>query len=290
VTPFGPVRSTSAPAGDGDGAAESGGVGAEVAAGGVGDATLGAATVGLASLASPQVAPPPEYPLVPPFSDFYLEMAAQRRRIVSGQAGDDDPGARSILLDLLRRQEAAAESAGAGAIYRQAEYVMAAFADEVFRELHWPGRAEWIENPLELELFGSRDGRDEVYRRIDALLARGDAADRELARVDLAVLSLGFRGRYRGPEETSHIDAYRRELFTVAFDQPPAPLPPDVRLFPQAYDGVASRGRVLRLPALRPAVVLFTLAAAGYLVVSHAVWRSAVSEVAEVVGRILALP
>lgn len=236
------------------------------------------------------VAPPPEYPLVPPFSDFYLTMAEERRRILGGRSDDGRPSARSTLLDLLNRQAAAAEAAGAGGVYRQAEYVMAAFADETFRELHWPGRAEWIEQGLEQELFGSNDGRDEVYRRIDELLARPEAADLELARVDLAVLSLGFRGRYRGPEETSHIDAYRRDLFSVAYGTAPAPLPADTVLFPQAYEGIASRGRTLLLPALRTAAALCALAAAGYLVAAHVVWRLAVDEVAELVGRILALP
>jgi len=60
------------------------------------------------------------------------------------------------LLGLLNRQEAEVRRTGgeyASAIYRRAQYVMAALADEIFLYLDWPGREAWRANLLEFVVF-----------------------------------------------------------------------------------------------------------------------------------------
>lgn len=150
------------------------------------------------------------------FTEFVVELQRQKARALEGgwafdaspaapfdpaQPGDRGPNPLwEALAGLLRRQAREAERTGTSGetIYREAQYAMVALADEVFIGGlgDWPGRDAWKRYHLELALFGSQVAGQEVFRRIDRLLARRDPGQRDLAEVYFYVLSLGFRGTY----------------------------------------------------------------------------------------------
>ena len=93
-------------------------------------------------------------------------------------------------------------------------YAMTAIADEVFLNMDWNGKRYWEENMLETKFFGSQIAGDEIFNRIDKLISEKEPLGTEKAEIYLDMLSLGFKGKFRGiDEETTEINMYRRKLF-----------------------------------------------------------------------------
>jgi type VI secretion system protein ImpK len=237
--------------------------------------------------------PHPGFCLLDAFTVFFTAMSQARRQLLSGSAeASSGSGAdvRQQLLTLLKAQGEAARKAEAAESYAEVQYLSAVFADEVFLDLVWPGRAAWAAEPLEQTLFGTHSGKDEVFEHLDALLARGVGTDLDLAKTYLLALSLGFRGRYRGGEEASHLTAYREQLYRGIYGTAPGTLPGSGRLFPEAYLSTASQGARRKLPALRGWVALFLSALVLYGIYSYALWERATAEISDAVARVLSLP
>ncbi|MFL6259193.1 MAG: DotU family type IV/VI secretion system protein [Thermoanaerobaculia bacterium] len=194
------------------------------------------------------------------------------------------------LLGVLSRQEAEVRRSGgeyASAIYRRAQYVMAALADEIFLYLDWPGREAWRTNLLEFKLFQTYRAGEEVFRRIEALLRTRDPADAELAKIYLMALALGFRGELRGPEAQARIDWYRRELYTFLTHRDPGTPREPRSLFPEAYQSTAeASGAGRRLSAARRWLLAGLVLALLWIIVSHRVWIGVVEDLAPLVDQI----
>jgi len=194
------------------------------------------------------------------------------------------------LLGLLNRQEAEVRRTGgeyASAIYRRAQYVMAALADETFLYLDWPGREAWRTNLLEYKLFQSYRAGEEVFRRIEALLSTRDPAESDLARVYLMTLALGFRGKLRGPEGEARVDTYRRDLYTFLSNRDPGTPREPHSLFQAAYQSnFESAGASRRLSASRRWLLGGLLLALLWIIVSHRVWIGITEDLWPLVDRI----
>lgn len=194
------------------------------------------------------------------------------------------------LLGLLNRQEAEVRRTGgeyASAIYRRAQYVMAALADEIFLYLDWPGREAWRANLLEFKLFQSYRAGEEIFRRIEALLRTRDPADSELAKIYLMAIALGFRGELRGPEGQARVDVYRRELYTFLTNRDPGTPREPQSLFPEAYQSnVEASGAGRRLSAARRWLLAGLLLALVWILVSHRVWLGLVEDLSPLVDEI----
>jgi type VI secretion system protein ImpK len=194
------------------------------------------------------------------------------------------------LLGLLNRQEAEVRRSGgeyASAIYRRAQYVMAALADEIFLYLDWPGREAWRTNLLEFKLFQTYRAGEEVFHRIEALLRTRDPADAELAKIYLMALALGFRGALRGPEAQARIDWYRRELYTFLTHRDPGTPREPRSLFPEAYQGtVESSGAGRRLSAARRWLLAGLLLALLWIIAAHRVWLGVLEDLEPLVDQI----
>lgn len=194
------------------------------------------------------------------------------------------------LLGLLNRQEAEVRRTGgeyASAIYRRAQYVMAALADEIFLYLDWPGREAWRANLLEFKLFQSYRAGEEIFRRVEALLRTRDPADSELAKIYLMAIALGFRGELRGPEGQARVDVYRRELYTFLTNRDPGTPREPQSLFPEAYQSnVEASGAGRRLSAARRWLLAGLLLALVWILVSHRVWLGLVEDLSPLVDEI----
>ncbi len=66
--------------------------------------------------------------------------------------------------------------------YFEAQYVMAAFADDVFIHLDWEGRRAWTSNLLEATLFQSHVAGEMFFEKLDRLLRDRDPADKSSGR------------------------------------------------------------------------------------------------------------
>jgi type VI secretion system protein ImpK len=152
------------------------------------------------------------------------------------------------LLTLLERQAMEAGQGGSFAyeVYREAQYVMAALADEIFLHLEWEGKTTWP--LLEARLFQTHVAGEEIFARVDRLLQRRDPFYLDLAAVYFMSLSMGFQGKYRGLDNRECLE-YRRQLFRMIYRRDPKLFTSTGPLFPQAYQHTLDKMEVKRLPA-----------------------------------------
>lgn len=165
-------------------------------------------------------------------------------------------------------------------LYRETQYVMAALADEVLLYMtDWAGRAQWKDNLIEMALFQTRIAGERIFDHIDALIARGTAANADLAAVYLVTLSLGFRGKYRAIHDQAALRQYRRALRDIIERHAPLRLAAELPVFADAYAHTLDEERPVRLPHLRPWIVAIVVACAAYLAAQHVVWQRGTSDI-----------
>lgn len=225
------------------------------------------------------------------FGDFFAELLRLKYALSAGRLGAGSGGAEGGLTPtdlaglvhqrlrmLLEAQAVRARHWGGTygeALYREAQYVMAALADEtMLLRVQWDGRKIWQERLLETALFGTRVAGERVFERLDALLADNARASSDLATIYLVALALGFRGRCWRAEDDGELRTYRAALARIIAREEPALTREGVPLFEQAYGHTIEQGRPVRLPHLRRwylvAATLFALFIAG----SHVLWLS----------------
>lgn len=175
------------------------------------------------------------------------------------------------LLDLGGDQAIRLGGAYGATLYDEAKYAMAALADEVFlHQVRWAGADAWGDNLLETHLFHSAISGERLFQNIDAMLADSSPAHTELASIYLMVLTLGFRGRYRG-RSSAEIDSYRARL-RVFIAHRIAPVQDGEPVFADAYRHTLDEGRETLLPAIARWVWVAMGALVLYLIVSEALW------------------
>lgn len=151
---------------------------------------------------------------------------------------------------------------------------MAALADEVL--LHgeaWTGREHWLDNLLELSLFGTRVAGERIFQRLDVLLSGRQQHDTDLLSIYLAALSLGFRGRYYRPQDEPARRRYRQALADL-LARSAGHAGPAAALCPPAYTVTVTEGREVRLPHLRPWFYGLLIVLLLHGMAAHGIWFS----------------
>jgi type VI secretion system protein ImpK len=171
--------------------------------------------------------------------------------------------------------------------YFEAQYVMAAFADEIFIHLDWEGKRAWTSNLLETALFQSHVAGEMFFDKLDQLLRERDPAKKSLAGVYFAVLSLGFRGKYHGLNDHGKLRRYRQELFTFVFRQPPDLINESKVAFPDSYVQNLRKEKRKKLVNPRIWLLVFGLVLLSYVAATHFVWLSLTSRLESVNQRIV---
>lgn len=225
--------------------------------------------------------------LLTQFREFYQELARQKSLVINpvsslAHLGQDE--ARDItvqaediwqrLLSLLEAQaERASRSGGAFGyeVYREAQYVMAALADEIFLNESWRGKQSWP--LLEIRLFRTSAAGEVVFKKLDLLLMQRDPVYLDLATVYFFALSLGFQGKYRGSDPGNQLDRYKRQLFAMIFRQNPELLERGNHLFQQTYSHTLAEGKVSKLRHPRNWFFLFAAIIVVWLSLSHILWQ-----------------
>lgn len=184
------------------------------------------------------------------------------------------------LQDFLETQAAQVARTGTELMisqYREAQYAMAALADDLFiHDVEWNGREVWRSALLEQALFRTRLAGERVFDRMEALLASNDRRLSQLAAVYLLLLGLGFKGRYREPGGAVQLRGMSARLFEFIAGREselaPGLLPAGRTLIPSAYAHTMTDGQMRTLArGVRWPVVLAALAGA-WLVVGQAMW------------------
>jgi type VI secretion system protein ImpK len=195
-------------------------------------------------------------------------------------ASADDARAGSFVLQslvtLLKRQEAQALRYGGtfGAeFYKEAQYVMAALADEIFlNTTEWEGSRSWVSNLLESRMFRTHVAGELFFQKLDRLLVERDPVFRDLAAVYLMALSLGFRGKYHRRDDRQLLKEYRSKLFQFVYRREPELDSPARQLFPEAYYHTLRDETKRRLPNPRAWIILLCAVVLAYITLTHAVW------------------
>ena len=160
---------------------------------------------------------------------------------------------------------------------RDARYAITAFADEQIFRSAWPGRQEWMSQPLQLLYFNENTAGEGFFQRLAALQQRPDRA--HVLEVYYLCLALGFQGQYavRGGEGLAVIIA------EVGAQLARAAQSSDV-ISPNGLPRERVRGVVAReMPILTLAIVLF-VGALVLFVVLKLVLASKVSDAVKQLG------
>ncbi len=179
------------------------------------------------------------------------------------------------LLDILENQVPVSRRQGGEygvSYYKEAQYVMAALADEVFLGPDWKGREAWNDNLLEFRLFGTYNAGDLFFEKTEKLLKDRDPAYAEIACVYLLALSLGFRGKYKDKDDSGQLEFFRRQLFAFVFQKNPDIEKEGRKLFSSPYAYLITQGDRAELPYLKGRIWIFSLVLLLFLVSSTVVW------------------
>lgn len=94
---------------------------------------------------------------------------------------------------------------------QEACYALVAFIDECVLRSSWPGREEWMKQPLQLQRYRENVAGENFFRRLRALLQ----APRRLPAIQAYALclALGFRGVYQHGADAAALGKFRRAAF-----------------------------------------------------------------------------
>lgn len=109
----------------------------------------------------------------------------------------------------------------------EARYALVAFIDEQILKSSWVGRAEWMGQPLQLQLYGENTAGENFFHRLRALLQRGASPALEIYYLCLA---LGFRGVYGASGDQQALVQFAQAARQSALKA----LPPAAKLGPHA--------------------------------------------------------
>jgi type VI secretion system protein ImpK len=243
--------------------------------------------------------------LLSQFREFYSEVVRLKQMVHSGTwvySSDEEETAEEHqsplrattavwqrLLTTLEQQALLAGRRGGeyGAmLYKEAQYVMAALADEIFIHLDWEGREAWKAHLLETKLFDSHNAGEHIFDKIEHLLLEHDPVYRELAKVYLMVLALDFQGKFRGTDDGEKIDHYRRQLFAFISRRQPNLLNASRPLFPEAYSHTLDSGQARKLPDARKWFALLAGVLLVWIVLSSGLWKHLTAELQSVINQI----
>jgi type VI secretion system protein ImpK len=180
------------------------------------------------------------------------------------------------LYGLLEQQALEAGRRGGeygASYYREAQYIMAALADEIFLNLDWDGKEFWKRNLLEFRLFGTNAAGEVFFQRLDRHLQERDPARVEMTALYHLALSLGFQGKYRGADDLAErMEHYRRQLFQMMFHKNPDLVKDQPNLFAEPYAYTLSHDTGKRIPHIRRWLGVIGVILFLFLIVSHVIW------------------
>lgn len=158
-------------------------------------------------------------------------------------------------------------------LFARVIYVFAAFADDVMLESHWVGRDEWVRTPLEVKLFGSQSAGEEIFNDIDNGLSKYEFGKRDLAKIYLMALNLGFEGKFKGTQSEVDIRRYKVRLFELINDRAPENSEATKSFLGSVYRYNQTGGAPEMMSYLKPWIITISAIGGLYLLGSHLIWE-----------------
>ncbi len=158
-------------------------------------------------------------------------------------------------------------------LFARVIYVFAAFADDVMLESHWVGRDEWVRAPLEVKLFGSQSAGEEIFNDIDNGLSKYEFGKRDLAKIYLMALNLGFEGKFKGTQSEVDIRRYKARLFELINDRAPENSEATKSFLGSVYRYNQTGGAPEMMSYLKPWIITISAIGGLYLLGSHLIWE-----------------
>lgn len=211
------------------------------------------------------------------FRDFYEGLVRAAEAVTRLGEGEAKAAAEALSRQLCQQielQSLEARRVGGKAGIEaevQGRFLKAALADEVLLNIDWTGRAHWRHVLIEATLFKSSFAGERVFQDLDQLLREREPSRRNLGRLYLYLLSLGFQGRYRGLPQDK-IAEYRRELFQFVYQRPADLQGRDRTLSTQAYESTLSHLTAGRLPRFNRAGLIALIGLLVLLGLSELLW------------------
>jgi len=240
--------------------------------------------------------------LIECFEDFYQQVLRQKHFVLSkpwkkgeGEAASSPDAIAEHVLEKLKgcldAQAVTAASGGnsfAESYYAEAQFIMAALADEVFLNLQWPGKKYWESNLLEQRLYETHSAGQTFFSKLDRLLDNWEPTRMDLAVLFLNALALGFQGKYRHFEGASVLRSYRDRLFVFINRREPYLFRESVHLFPEAYLHTIEGAADKTLPSMNRLYYIFAGMGAAYILAACVIWYTATQGVSSTVDHIIA--
>lgn len=241
------------------------------------------------------------------FQEFYREVLIQKekalRTLDSSNLSVDEPDDKKAEFEKItdhiqakfrqmfeRFSLTAQNQVGEFAIshFQEALYIMVALTDEVFLAFSWPGQKRWENNLLEAQIFHTQVAGEQLYKKLDMLIEANDPMRNDLAIIYLMVLSLGFRGQYRGENDIGKVAWYREQLYSMVNHHGVTLYHPGrERLIPALYEYNVTASPGKGLPDLRTWFMAFGGLFLIYLFIASMVWYNVVRDLDGVIGQIL---
>ncbi|MDR3224002.1 MAG: DotU family type IV/VI secretion system protein [Holosporales bacterium] len=167
-----------------------------------------------------------------------------------------------------------------------AKYIMAVFTDEIFLNLKWKGARYWRFTLLEKQIFQTEVAGDKFFSILDEVIV--DINNEEMSFLYLMVLSLGFKGRYRGVDNgESQISWYKDRLYSI-LNSKPARLffPGRSHMISSCYEYTNTEKGESYLPDARFWSWCITSVVFLYILISYIAWCGITWEIGDVLDQI----
>ncbi len=171
-------------------------------------------------------------------------------------------------------------------LYEEMKFIMIALADEVFVNVRgdWPGRSIWVHNPLELQIYKSRNAGGKFYENIDNILSQRDKTKEDIAVAYLVALLLGFQGQAREvKDEKDKPRRYRDRLENFVGIRSVDGDSSEKPLFPDAYAHTITKPPTDQMPDARKYIRWLILVVIMYFSLSHVAWYFQTDEIRSVI-------
>ena len=252
------------------------------------------------------------------FQIFYYDLLRQKEKVLSlyfsNDVSKDPPSAAETTTDTAEISEKQNEIEGAivtvqknlisvvdkatdamlfrskltNKMIEEAKYVMVVLADEIFINLKWEGAKLWRFSLLEKQIFHSEVAGDKFFSMLDEIIENLNSSSDELAFVYLMALSLGFKGKYRGIENSSdRLAWYKEKLYSKLHDKPSRLFYPGRgKLIEECYDYTYTDDNKAFLPDTKFWTWCVIAVISVYIVVSYFVWYNITNDVSDVLHKI----
>ena len=214
------------------------------------------------------------------FRAFFDELVKAQRRFSEAPDTDPDEAAQGMSRHLLNVLEIQTLQSRRDSTrfdienVADARYLKAVLADELLLNAQWAGRERWTSYLLESALFRTNIAGDLVFKKIEALLSDREPSRREIARLYLFALAMGFQGRFRGAGEQAdaRLRSYREELYEFIYQRRADLGGRDRVVSESAYTNTLSHIAPRKLPTVSRWSVMALLVVAALLAISEILW------------------